>query len=30
MAKAAYIRLNTYALRKALKEMGFTFLDTEI
>ena len=25
MAKAAYIRLNTYALRKALKEMGFTF-----
>ena len=25
MTKAAYIRLNTYALRKALKEMGFTF-----
>ena len=25
MTKAAYIRLNTYALQKALKEMGFTF-----
>ena len=25
MTKAAYIRLNTYALRKALKEMRFTF-----
>ena len=25
MTKAAYIRLNTYALRKALKEMGFRF-----
>ena len=25
MAKAAYIRLNTYKLRKTLEEMGFTF-----
>ena len=25
MAKAAYIRLNTYELRKTLEEMGFTF-----